>query len=358
MFLEFLYPLKNIWTPFNLFGYVTFRAAYAAVTSFLFIFIIIPFYIKFAKRNKIVEHISEDVPKRHLSKEGIPTAGGIVIVLAVVFSLILWGDLKNPFFYASLLSFTGFSFIGFLDDYMKLRNKKGLYQIPKFILQSLVTLVLVLFYFELFEPGIRFKTQVLFFKNILITLSFLYPFLLFFMFMGTINAVNITDGLDGLAAGASIPCIAAFTVFAYVGGHAKIADYLNVLFIPKSWEVTVFGGAILGAVIGFLWYNSHPADIFMGDTGSHAIGAGLAVMAALSKQEFLLPIACFLFVFEILSVMIQVFSYRRFGKRVFIKAPFHHHLEEKGMPENKIVIRLWIISLIFSIIAVSTLKIR
>ncbi len=358
MLLEILYPLKKFWTPFNLFGYVTFRAAYAGVTSFLLVMIFTPIYLKLSKKYNLRERISEDVPKRHKEKEGTPTGGGIVITLSVLFSLLLWGDLKNIFLYAALSAFLGFALIGFIDDILKSKNGKGLSQIPKFLLQIAITLVLIAFYFNIYSPEIRFKTQMIFFKNIFLHLGMLYPFLLFFMYLGTINSVNLTDGLDGLAAGVSAPILFAFAILAYAGGHAKIADYLNILFIPKSWEIAVFGSALLGSIIGFLWFNSHPAEIFMGDTGSHAIGGGIATMAALIKQELLLPIAGFVLVIESLSVMIQVFSFRRFGKRVFLKAPIHHHFEEKGLAETKIVIRFWILSLIFSLIAVSTLKIR
>jgi len=358
MLLELLYPLKKFWTPFNLFGYVTFRAAYAAVTSFFLVMVFTPIYIKLSRKYNLREKISEDVPKRHREKEGTPTAGGIIITLSVLVSLLLWGDLRNNFLYASLSAFLGFALIGFFDDFLKIRNGKGLPQVPKFLLQIGITLLLISFYFNLYPPEIRFKTQMIFLKNILIPFGIIYPFLLFFMYLGTINSVNLTDGLDGLAAGVSAPVLFAFVVLAYAGGHAKIASYLNILFIPKSWEIAVFGSALLGSTVGFLWYNSHPAEIFMGDTGSHAIGGGIATMAALIKHELLLPVAGFVFVMEALSVMIQVFSYRRFGKRVFLKAPIHHHFEEKGIAETKIVIRFWIISLIFSVIAVSTLKIR
>mgnify|MGYP000325784875 CR=1 FL=1 len=358
MLLELLYPLKKFWTPFNLFGYITFRAAYAAVTSFLLVIIFIPLYIKLSRKYNLREKISEDVPKRHREKEGTPTAGGIVITLSVLVSIFLWGDLKNIFLYASLSAFLGFALIGFFDDLLKIKKGKGLAQVPKFLLQIAITLLFISFYFNLYPSEIRFKTQMIFFKNILIPFGILYPFLLFFMYLGTINSVNLTDGLDGLAAGVSAPVIFAFVVLAYAGGHTKIADYLNILFISKSWEIAVFGSALLGATVGFLWYNFYPAEIFMGDTGSHAIGGGIAAMAALIKHELLLPIAGFVFVMEALSVMIQVFSYRRFGKRVFLIAPIHHHFEEKGISETKIVIRFWIISLISSLIAVSTLKIR
>ncbi len=358
MLLELLYPLKNLWTPFNLFGYVTFRAAYAAVTSFFLTILLTPYYLKFSKKFNLIEKIKEDVPEHHRKKEGTPTSGGVIIVITVVISLLLWADLKNPFMYAALFPFLSFSLVGFIDDIRKTKNRKGLKQIPKFILQIIVTLIFLSFYFFIYSPDIRFKTQMLFFKNILLTLDILYPFLIFFMYLGTINSVNLTDGLDGLAAGVSAPVIFAFIVLAYVGGHFKLANYLNVLFIPKSWEISVFGSALLGSTIGFLWFNSHPAEIFMGDTGSHALGGGIASMAALIKHELLLPIAGFMFVLETLSVMVQVFYYRRFGKRVFLIAPIHHHFEKKGLTEPKIVVRFWILSLIFSLIAVSTLKIR
>ncbi|MEN3046191.1 MAG: phospho-N-acetylmuramoyl-pentapeptide-transferase [Candidatus Hydrothermales bacterium] len=358
MILEFIYPLKVYFSPFNLLGYVTFRAAYAAVTSFLLTLILTPYYIKLCYKYNLRENIREDVPTEHRKKEGTPTAGGIIIVISVILSLLIWGDLRNIFLYATIFPFVGFSLIGFLDDLTKRKKKKGLRQVPKFILQVILTLLTLSFYFFLFSPDIRFKTQMLFFKNILIPLGLFYPFFLFYMYLGTINSVNLTDGLDGLAVGVLAPIIFAYTVLAYTGGHAKIADYLNILFIPKSWELTVFGSALLGSVVGFLWFNSHPAEIFMGDTGSHALGAGVASMAALTKQELLLPIAGFVLVIEAMSVIIQVVSYRRFGKRVFLIAPIHHHFEKKGLPESKIVVRFWILSLVFSLIAVSTLKIR
>lgn len=358
MLLELLYPLKNLWTPFNLFGYVTFRAVYAAVTSFFLTLILTPYYIKLSKKFNLREKIKEDVPEEHRKKEGTPTSGGLIIVASVIISLILWADLKNPFLYAALFPFLGFSLIGLIDDIRKTKRGKGLNQVPKFILQIAVTIIFLSFYFFIYSPDIRFKTQMLFFKNILLSLDILYPFLIFLMYLGTINSVNLTDGLDGLAAGVSAPVIFAFIVLAYVGGHFKLANYLNVLFIPKSWEISVFGSALLGSILGFLWFNSHPAEIFMGDTGSHALGGGIASMAALIKHELLLPIAGFVFVTETLSVMIQVFSYRRFGKRIFLIAPIHHHFEKKGLAEPKIVVRFWILSLIFSLIAVSTLKIR
>ncbi|MEN3043888.1 MAG: phospho-N-acetylmuramoyl-pentapeptide-transferase [Candidatus Hydrothermales bacterium] len=358
MILEFIYPLKIHFSFLNLLGYVTFRAAYAAVTSFFLTLFLMPYYINLCYKFNLRENISEDVPAQHRKKEGTPTSGGIIIVISVILSLLIWGDLKNIFLYAAILPFVGFSLIGFIDDLTKRKKKKGLSQVPKFILQVTLTLFTIALYFLLFSPDIRFKTQMLFFKNILIPLGFVYPLFLFYMYLGTINSVNLTDGLDGLAIGVVAPIIFAFTVLAYTGGHAKIADYLNILFIPKSWEITVFGSALLGSSVGFLWFNSHPAEIFMGDTGSHALGAGIASMAALTKQELLLPVAGFVLVIEAMSVIIQVFSYRRFGKRVFLIAPIHHHFEKKGIPESKIVIRFWILSLIFSLIAVSTLKIR
>jgi phospho-N-acetylmuramoyl-pentapeptide-transferase len=360
MLYHLLYPLKKYSIIFNLFGYVTVRAAGAGLISFLFVLIFGKKFISYIKRKKIGERISEDVPERHKIKEGTPTMGGLLIVFGTISGIIFFGDFKNPFLYTILFVFLSFGILGLIDDLYKKKGekKKGISKSVKIIYQSIITIIFFILISLIFEKRIFTKTQVLFFKNFLINFSLLYPVFIYFVLVGTANAVNLTDGLDGLAAGVSATCVLVYIILAYVGGHKIISDYLKILFIPKSWELSIFGSSLLGAILGFLWYNSYPAEIFMGDVGSQAIGGGIAGMAILTKQELLLPIAGGVFLIEALSVIIQVISFRWKKKRVFLCAPIHHHFELKGISEPKIVMRLWLLSIVFSLIAISTLKIR
>ncbi len=360
MLYHFLFPLKEYSIIFNLFGYITFRAAYAGITSFLIVLFFGGKFIHFLKRKKIGERISEDVPEKHRKKEGTPTMGGVIIILGTLAGVILWADWKNPFLYAITVIFTLFGILGIIDDIYKWKGKKkkGLSKKLKILYQSGVTFILLIFMWYIFDRTLITKTQVLFFKNFLLNLSILYIPFIYFVFVGTTNAVNLTDGLDGLAIGVSASCVATYIVLAYIGGHKIISEYLKILFIPKSWELSVFGASLLGALIGFLWYNSYPAQIFMGDTGSQAIGGAIAGMAILTKHELLLPVAGGIFLIETISVILQVISFRWKGKRILLCAPLHHHFELKGLNEPKIVTRFWILSIIFALIALSTLKIR
>ncbi|MEO0240668.1 MAG: phospho-N-acetylmuramoyl-pentapeptide-transferase [candidate division WOR-3 bacterium] len=355
-----LYPLKKYSIIFNLFGYVTVRGTLAGTFSFLIVLIFSKNLISYLKSKRLIERISEDVPERHKVKEGTPTMGGVIIIIGTITGLILWGDWGNPFLYAIIFLFISFGVLGLIDDIYKMKGvkKKGISKRIKIIYQSIATLIFFFIMFFLFEKSLLTKTQILFFKNFLLNFGLLYPVFLYFVLVGTTNAVNLTDGLDGLAVGVSATVVAVYIILAYVGGHKVISNYLNILFISKSWELAVFGASLLGALLGFLWYNFYPAEIFMGDTGSQAIGGAIAGMAILTKQELLLPIAGGVFLIEALSVIIQVIYFKKTGKRVFLCAPIHHHFELKGLKEPKIVIRFWLLSIIFSLVALSTLKIR
>ncbi|RKZ02217.1 MAG: phospho-N-acetylmuramoyl-pentapeptide-transferase [Candidatus Hydrothermota bacterium] len=370
MLYHLLYPLRDIFFGFNVFRYITFRAAYAAVVGFIVTVWLVPKIIKWSERHALKERISEDVPERHRVKEGTPSSGGLAFIAGVTIAVVLFAKLTNPFIWVALGTTIYLGIMGFIDDKIKLmgHKKRGMSKRWKLILQSVLALAVFAFIFLKYPEGVKFNGEIvdartvihsLFFKRVWINLSFFYPIFLLFVFVGTTNAVNLTDGLDGLAAGAALSPIAAFTIVAYVEGHVKIAHYLHVLFIPGIGELSVFGAAFFGALLGFLWYNCHPAEIFMGDTGSQALGGALAIMAILTKQEVLLAIAGGLFVIEAVSVIIQVIYFRRTGgKRFFLRAPIHHHFELKGWPEPKIVVRFWLISLIFALFAISTLKVR
>ncbi len=360
MFYHLLYPLKKYSIIFNLFGYITVRGALAGIVSFFIVLIFSKKFISYLKNKKMVERISEDLPERHKGKEGTPTMGGIIIIIATISGIVLWGDLKNPFLYAIIFLFISFGILGLVDDIYKMKGekKRGVSKKIKIIYQSIITIMFFFIMFFLFEKNLLTKTQVLFFKNFLLNFGLFYPLFLYFVLVGTVNAVNLTDGLDGLAIGISATVVGVYIILAYVGGHRIISNYLNILFIPKSWEISVFGASLLGALLGFLWYNFYPAEVFMGDIGSQAIGGAIAGMAILTKQELLLPITGGIFLIEALSVIIQVIYFKKTKKRVFLCAPIHHHFELKGIKEPKIVIRFWLLSIIFSLMALSTLKIR
>jgi len=276
-------------------------------------------------------------------------------------SVFLWAIPWNPFVYLSLFVLLYLGILGYVDDRMKKRGHKkgGLSQKAKLLYQTILSVFVLFCIYRLYPTEYATSTQVLFFKNVFLELGVFYLLLVIFVFVGTTNAVNLTDGLDGLAAGASLPPMAVMLVVAYVTGHRILSNYLNILYIPGIGELSVFAGALIGALTGFLWFNSYPAEVFMGDTGSQALGGSLGILAILTKQEVLLAVAGGLLVIEALSVILQVAYFRSTGgKRIFKKAPLHHHFEEKGWAEPKIVVRFWIISLVFAIIAISTLKIR
>ena len=359
MLYHLLSPYASKWIGFNLFRYITFRAFMGAVTAFVITVVVMPVFIRWAKKHGHRERISEDVPEIHEKKEGTPTSGGIVFVSSVIFSVLLWARWDTLFTWAALIAISWTLLIGFIDDMMKFRGekKKGMSKKMKLTLQFILSLVIFGFVYKIYGE-FAVDTQTLFFKNLFISLGWFYPIFMVFVFLGATNAVNLTDGLDGLAAGAALAPLGVLMVVAYIQGHAVLSKYLNLIFAPGSGELSIVAATFIGSLLGFLWYNAHPAEVFMGDSGSQGLGGCLAILAILTKQELLLAVAGGLFVIEALSVIIQVISYKRWGKRVFLIAPIHHHFEKLGWAENKIVVRFWVLSMVFSIIAIATLKIR
>jgi len=355
-----LYPLKEYFFPFNLFRYITFRAAYASVTALLLSFVLGPWLIHKLRKFGIGQRIGEALPHAHREKEGVPTMGGVLILLAIVVPTLLWARLDAGFVWVALLATIWMGVVGFVDDIMKIRGKKGMGITPKFFAQLAAGLLIgVYLYLRPYSPEFATKTSILFFKNIFPDLRILYVPFVAFVLTGTTNAVNLTDGLDGLAVGLMGIAALAYSVLAYVTGHAKISEYLNILFMNGAGELAVFCTSMLGACLGFLWFNAYPAKIFLGDVGSLALGGALGIVAILIKQEILLLVVCGLFVVEALSVIFQVLYFKLTkGKRLFLMSPLHHHFELKGWKEPTIVVRFWIIGILFTLLALSTLKIR
>ncbi len=366
MFYHLLVPLKKYISGFNLFQYITFRSAMAAITALLISFIIGPIILRLLQKHQVGEIIREDGPQTHLSKKGTPTMGGIIILISVITPVLLWANLKNIYINLVLLATLWMGMIGFLDDYLKVikKYKKGL--IARYKLVGQITLGLIIGSYLYFAPefeSIRGLTSVPFFKNLELNLSLFYiPFVVFVMTAGS-NSVNLTDGLDGLAAGLSGIAALAFAVISYVSGRIDFSGYLNTIYLPGSGELAVFSSALVGGILGFLWYNSKPAQVFMGDTGSLAIGTALWTMAILLKKEILFVLIGGVFVAETLSVLIQI-SYFRYtrkrtgtGKRIFLMAPLHHHFEMKGWDESKVVIRFWIVGIFLALLSLSSFKI-
>jgi len=360
-------PLVEYSIVFNVFRYVTFRAIAAFVTALLFTLLIGPVFIKLLKNHQVVETISEDVPVNHKAKTGTPTMGGLIILCGFLLSTLLWSDLTNNYVLVILLVSFWLGGVGFLDDYLKniLKYKKGLIARYKLLGQISISLLVVLsIYFASADKASFMSVSVPFFKNFALNLSWFYiPFVLI-MIVGTSNAVNITDGLDGLAGGTLIFACLALGVMAYLKGNINHAEYLQLNYIREAGELTVFLGAIIGTLLGFLWFNTKPAQVFMGDIGSLTLGGVAATIALLLKEEIFFAIVSGVFVVEILSTIIQTnyFKYTRkktgIGKRVFKCAPLHHHYEKKGMPEEKIVVRFWIIAALFAAIGLATIKLR
>ncbi len=361
---------------FNLFHYITFRTAYASITALLLSLTMGPWLVRKLKEFQIGQYIREDGPQAHQSKAGTPTMGGVLIVLCIVVPTLLWSDLSNIFVWLTLGTTTAFAAIGFWDDYQKVRHRqnRGLTVLGKFWLQILVSLIFGVILVSLSARGLYSTTLTFpFVKRLRPTflishllgniwtypLAFI-PFLLFviLVLVGSSNAVNLTDGLDGLAIGCLLISASALTVLTYVSGHAVFSEYLDVEHLPRTGELTIFCGSMVGASLGFLWYNAYPAEIFMGDVGSLALGGALGTVAVLIKQELLLPFIGGIFVLEALSVILQVGSFKLRGKRIFRMAPIHHHFELSGWKESKIIVRFWIAALIFALFALTTLKLR
>ncbi|NPA13430.1 MAG: phospho-N-acetylmuramoyl-pentapeptide-transferase [Aquificae bacterium] len=352
MFYHLFYEVFDI----NLFKYITFRGFYALFTSFFITLLIAPFIIEKLKKfqSKAGGYVREYTG--HENKQFTPTMGGIFIVIAVVISSLLWNRLDNFYVWVVLFTMVSFAIIGGIDDYLKIKNKKGISSKTKFALQIIFATViaLLIYFYPQFDTHLYFP----FIKELQIDLGLLYIPFIVFIIVGTSNAVNLTDGLDGLAIGPSVIAVSTFSILAYVSGNSKLASYLLIPYVADSGELTVFLMALLGAGLGFLWFNSFPAEVFMGDAGSLSIGAVLGTVAVIIKQEIILAIVGGVFVAETLSVIAQVLSYKLTGRRIFLMAPLHHHFEKKGVEENKIVIRTWIISILLAVFALSTLKIR
>jgi len=361
MLLELFLPLVKYVSALNVFRYITFRTAIALVVALVFCFIIGPRLIALLRRVKYGQNIRSDGPGTHLVKSGTPTMGGILILAALALSVLLFGNLRNPYVLIALFATVQFGIIGFVDDYLKIVRKdtRGLPARYKMLMQLVVSasIVAALYLNPLRSPELT-KIFIPFFADLSIDLEWLYIPFAIILLVGSSNAVNLTDGLDGLAIGLTLFVATAFAAIAYLTGHFNIANYLKIPFISGAAEITVFCGALIGAGLGFLWFNAHPAEVFMGDTGSLALGGTLGLMALMLKKELLLILVGGVFVVEALSVIIQVTVFKLRGKRVFKMAPIHHHYELKGWHENKVITRFWIIGLLLAILALATLKVR
>jgi phospho-N-acetylmuramoyl-pentapeptide-transferase len=354
--------LQKLVPDFNLFRYITFRTALAGTTAMLLTLLIGPAFIRGLRRFQIGQPIRSDGPASHLVKQGTPTMGGLLIITATIVPTLLWGDLGNIYVILTMATMIAFGGIGFLDDFMKVRKKRSLGLIARskllfqFLLAGLFALVVLL----LASDG-DFSLQMYFpvLKKWAPYLGWFYaPWIMFIMISST-NAVNLADGLDGLAIGLTLISAAALTALTYIAGHAIFSNYLYIARVPLAAELTVFGGALVGACLGFLWFNSHPAQVYMGDVGALSLGGTLAAMAILIKQEFLIFAVGGVFILEALSVLLQVSYFKATkGKRIFKMAPLHHHFELLGWPEEKVVIRFWILGLIFAFFSLATLKLR
>ncbi len=360
MLYHLLYPLYSKFSGFYVFKYITFRSAGAALTALIISIVFGPAMIAWLRRLKVGQHVRDDGPQTHLSKQGTPTMGGLLIIMALVSSVLLWSDLSNKYVWVVLFATLAFGGIGFWDDYLKVVKKQslGLRAKEKFGLQIAASLLIGLFLYYFSGDQNAARLTVPFVKRLIIDLGWFYiPFAVVVM-VGSSNAVNLTDGLDGLATGLVSIAAIANAVIVYLGGNRVIAEYLNIPYIPGSGELTVFCGAILGTCLGFLWYNTHPAEVFMGDTGSLSLGGALGALALVTKHELILIIVGGIFVVEAVSVMLQVASYKLTGKRIFKMAPIHHHFEQIGWPESKVVVRFWIVGILLALISIGSLKLR
>jgi len=359
MLYHFLVPLAKDHIVFNVFRYVTFRSFMALISGLVISLVIGPWLIR---RLRVMQHgaetIREDTPERHRDKRGTPTMGGVVILTAILGSTLLWANLLNRYVWVVMLSTAGFGLIGMWDDWSKIKKRRGLSARVKFLLQAILTLLLLQIVFWQTRADWQPVLAIPFFKGWLVNLGWWwFPFAMLVV-IGASNAVNLTDGLDGLAIGPIVMAGGAFAVLAYLTGNFRAADYLKILNVRGAGELTVFCAALIGAAVGFLWFNCHPAEVFMGDAGSLALGGAVGMLAVLTKAELLLPLIGGLYVVEAGSVIVQVASYKATGRRVFRMAPLHHHYELSGWPEPKIVVRFWIVSFALALLALTTLKLR
>ena len=358
MLSDLLFSLRDIEFMFNLFGYISFRSGLSLVSSFFIVILLMPHWIAFQQRLfPSGQPIRDDGPQTHIYKKGTPALGGVLILFSIILSSILWTSNFSKFNYILILSLLLFGVIGFIDDFQKVKIGKGMSSKIKFLSQLLATVIL---FFIFKQNGFDLnKFNIPFLKDSSIELGYLYFILILFIIIGSTNATNLTDGLDGLVSMPLIFVFLTFAIFAYVLGNINFSEYLLVNYMRGSGEIVIFCTSAIGALLGFLWFNSSPASIFMGDTGSQSLGASLAVTSILLKQEIVLAVAGGLFVIETISVMLQVIYFKTTkGKRLFLMAPLHHHYEKKGLSEQKIVIRFWILSFLFCLLALSLLKIR
>ena len=352
--------LTQFESGFGVFRYLTLRTILSVLTSLFISFILGPYLIHHLTNKQIAQSIRDDGPEAHLTKIGTPTMGGLLILLSIIISTVCWGDISNRYILVVLAVTFLFGIIGLIDDYRKVihNNPKGLSAKYKYTAQSIVALVAGIYLYQSAVLPVETQLLIPFFKAYIFDMGWLYVVLVYFVIVGSSNAVNLTDGLDGLAILPTVMVAGALAVFAYLTGHIRFSDYLGIPYIPGVGEVAVFCGAMVGSGLGFLWFNTYPAQVFMGDIGSLSLGAALGIVAVVTRQELVLFIMGGVFVVETLSVVLQVSSYKLTGKRIFKMAPLHHHYELKGWPEPRVIVRFWIITVILILIGLASLKIR
>ncbi|AWK16510.1 phospho-N-acetylmuramoyl-pentapeptide-transferase [Candidatus Hamiltonella defensa] len=352
--------LVKFYSGFHVFSYLTFRAIISLLTALCIALWTGPAFIRWLQKLQIGQVIRDDGPQSHFSKSGTPTMGGLMILLSIFISVVIWANPANPYVWSVLFILVGYGFIGFIDDYRKVvrKNARGLSPRWKYFWQSILALLLSFFLYSIGKNTSATQLVVPFFKEIMPQLGLLYILLAYFVIVGTSNAVNLTDGLDGLAIMPTVLVAAGLALVAWATGNINFAHYLHIPYLRHAGELVVVCTAIVGAGLGFLWFNTYPAQVFMGDVGSLALGGILGTIAVLLRQEFLLIIMGGVFVIETLSVILQVGSFKLRGERIFRMAPIHHHFELKGWPEPRVIVRFWIVSLMFVLIALATLKVR
>ena len=362
MFYHLLYPLKDLWFGFNVFRYITFRASMAAVTAFALCLIFGPGLIKWLRQIKAGQYVRKEhvdsLAEYHSKKEGTPTMGGLLVIVSVLVSTLMWGRLDNDFVILCLGGMIWLGVIGFMDDYLKIKKKNAAGVQAKAKVIGQVALAFIVGVFVIQNKHIGDALYFPFLKNAVFNLGVFYVLFALLVIVGSSNALNLTDGLDGLAIGCMVFITLTFSMLSYITGHVEISKYLNVFYLPGSGELTVFCAAIAGAALGFLWFNCHPASVFMGDTGSLSLGGTIAIVSVLLKKEFILLIVGGVLAVEALSVILQVASYKTRKKRIFLMSPIHHHFQMKGLHESKITIRMWIVSAILALVGIATLKVR
>jgi phospho-N-acetylmuramoyl-pentapeptide-transferase len=360
MLLWLTHYLETIYHGFQVFQYTTLRAILSTITAFTVAILVGPSVIRWLSTAQVGQTIRDDGPQTHLSKAGTPTMGGGLILIAIAMTVLLWGDLNNRYLWITLFAMLSFGAIGWVDDYRKLvrKNTTGLPARWKYFWQSVIGLVIAVGLYATHQVPAETQLVVPFFKHVIINLGLFYIVLTYFVIVGTSNAVNLTDGLDGLAILPTVLVGGALGIFAYLTGHLSFSQYLAIPFVPGAGEMAVFSGALIGAGLGFLWFNTYPAQVFMGDVGALGLGAALGTLAVIVRQEIVLVIMGGIFVMETVSVILQVASFKLTRKRIFRMAPLHHHFELKGWPEPRVIVRFWIITVILVLCGLATLKLR